>query len=66
MRPRVAITTGDPAGIGPEVAAKAAADPRVRDACEPIIYSTDAKGVAPGVISAAAGRAAHELSLIHI
>ena len=26
MRPRVAITVGDPAGIGPEIAAKAAAD----------------------------------------
>ncbi len=28
--PRVAITVGDPAGIGPEIAAMAAADPRVR------------------------------------
>ena len=29
MKPRVAITVGDPAGIGPEIAGKAADDPRV-------------------------------------
>jgi len=59
--PRVAITAGDPAGIGPEIAAKAAADPRVRDACEPIIYGAP-QGIpfAPGQLSAAAGRAAHD------
>ena len=28
--PRIAIATGDPAGIGPEIALKAALDPRVR------------------------------------
>src|SRR2546426_11332519 len=37
-KPRVAITMGDPAGIGPEVAARAAADPRVLAACEPRLY----------------------------
>ena len=36
--PRIGITVGDPAGIGPEIAVKAAADPRVREACEPILY----------------------------
>ena len=45
MRPRVAITTGDPAGIGPEIAAKAAADPRVREVCDALIYSADGAGV---------------------
>lgn len=29
---------GDPAGIGPEVAVKAASEPRIRELCEPIIY----------------------------
>ncbi len=38
MRPRLAITLGDPAGIGPEIAAKAVTDPRVLAACEPILY----------------------------
>jgi 4-hydroxythreonine-4-phosphate dehydrogenase len=61
VKPRVAITTGDPAGIGPEIAAKAAADDRVRAACEPVLYGPrPGVAVAPGVLSAEAGRAAYE------
>ena len=41
--PRVAITVGDPAGIGPEIAAMAAADPRVREVCEPIVIGPAAR-----------------------
>ena len=37
MKPRIAITIGDPAGIGPEIALKAALDRRVRRACDPIM-----------------------------
>jgi 4-hydroxythreonine-4-phosphate dehydrogenase len=36
-KPVVAITIGDPAGIGPEVAIRAALDPRVRAACQPLL-----------------------------
>src|SRR5258708_18282226 len=36
---RIAIATGDPAGIGPEISIKAALDPNVRSACHPIIVS---------------------------
>jgi 4-hydroxythreonine-4-phosphate dehydrogenase len=36
---RIAITTGDSAGIGPEIALKAALHPAVRAACEPILVS---------------------------
>ena len=36
-RPRIAITMGDPAGIGPEVVLKAVAEERVRRVCIPII-----------------------------
>ena len=62
MKPRIAITAGDPAGIGPEVAAKAAADPRVLAACEPVVYGpSDTTRFAPGVLSAPAGRAAYDL-----
>ena len=62
MKPRVAITAGDPAGIGPEVAARAAADARVLDVCEPIVYAPPADAAFPaGVLSAAAGRAAYDL-----
>jgi 4-hydroxythreonine-4-phosphate dehydrogenase len=61
MKPRVAITVGDPAGIGPEIARKAAADPRVVGACEPVLYGpADEKAFLPGELSASAGRAAYE------
>ena len=60
--PRIGITTGDPAGIGPEVAARAAADPSVREVCEPVLYEPRvAGGFQPGVVSAAAGRAAYQI-----
>jgi 4-hydroxythreonine-4-phosphate dehydrogenase len=35
--PRIGITMGDPAGIGPEVVLKAVAEPEVRSACLPVI-----------------------------
>jgi 4-hydroxythreonine-4-phosphate dehydrogenase len=62
--PRIAITVGDPAGIGPEIAVKAAADPRVREVCEPILYGPHdgraLKRFVAGTLSAGAGRAAYE------
>jgi 4-hydroxythreonine-4-phosphate dehydrogenase len=62
MKPRIAITSGDPSGIGPEVAAKAAADARVLAACEPVVYRPpDASRFAPGVLSGDAGRAAYDI-----
>jgi 4-hydroxythreonine-4-phosphate dehydrogenase len=62
MKPRIAITVGDPAGIGPEIAHKAAADARVRAVCEPLIYAPpDDARFAPGVLSADAGRAAYDV-----
>ena len=57
--PRIAITAGDPAGIGPEIAEKAAADPRVRAVCDPLIYHSEGR-FEPGQLSAAAGQAAYE------
>jgi 4-hydroxythreonine-4-phosphate dehydrogenase len=60
-RPRVALTVGDPAGIGPEIAAKAAADSRVLEACEPIIYAPPSHvQVSPGTLSPESGRAAYD------
>ncbi len=70
-RPRVGITVGDPAGIGPEIAKKAADDPRVREVCEPLLYgpATDSAlaSFAQGRVSAAAGRAAYDavLAAVH-
>ena len=62
--PRIAITAGDPAGIGPEIAVKAARDPRVVAACRPVIYGPwrpeELAAFPTGVISAEAGRAAYD------
>lgn len=44
-RPRLAITLGDPRGIGPEIVAKALEDERVREACEPLIVGPEGTGV---------------------
>jgi 4-hydroxy-L-threonine phosphate dehydrogenase PdxA len=38
-RAKIAIATGDPAGIGPEISLKAALNPAVRNACRPIVVS---------------------------
>ncbi len=59
--PKIAITVGDQAGNGPEIVARAAADPSVRAVCEPIVFGPplDAR-VRAGEVSAAAGRAAYD------
>ena len=40
--PRIAIATGDPAGIGPEIALKAALDARVTALCRPLLVGDPA------------------------
>jgi 4-hydroxythreonine-4-phosphate dehydrogenase len=37
MKPRIAITLGDPAGIGPEIIAKTLADPETYRICRPFV-----------------------------
>src|SRR5215813_15280175 len=60
-KPRIAITEGDPAGIGPEIARKAASDPRVLAVCEPVLYGADPGArFEVGTLSGAAGKAAYE------
>jgi 4-hydroxythreonine-4-phosphate dehydrogenase len=39
---KIAIPVGDPAGIGPEIALKAALDPSVQAACDPILVCDEA------------------------
>ena len=39
-RPLVAITMGDPAGVGPEIAVKALADDRVYEVCRPLLVGS--------------------------
>lgn len=63
-RVRIAVTVGDPSGIGPEIARKAAADPRVLEVCEPVIYGPtrpeELAAYPAGQVSAASGRAAYD------
>jgi 4-hydroxythreonine-4-phosphate dehydrogenase len=62
MKPRVALTTGDPSGIGPEIVAKAMRDPRVLAVCTPVLYAPlDTRTFAPGVLNADAGATSYEL-----
>ena len=67
IRPRIGITVGDPAGIGPEIARKAAADAEVLAVCEPVLYgpssTSELAPFAVGRVSAAAGRAAYDAIL---
>jgi len=59
---KIAIATGDPAGIGPEISLKASRDPRIRRICEPVLVesSISPKDIRIGKIAAAHGRAALE------
>jgi len=65
--PRVAITVGDPSGIGPEIAIKAARDSRVLAVCEPLLYGPhtpeDIARFPCGQVDAASGRSAYETLL---
>ena len=60
--PRIGVTVGDPAGIGPEIAERAADDEAIRAVCTPILYGVRDRGgrMPVGVASAAAGRSAYD------
>ena len=38
-QPAIAITTGDPAGVGPEIVIQAIAAPEVRQLCRPVVFA---------------------------
>jgi 4-hydroxythreonine-4-phosphate dehydrogenase len=58
--PRIAVTVGDPSGIGPEIVERACVDGRVTDVCDPVVYGpSDLARFRPGELSADAGRAAY-------
>ena len=60
-KPRIAITVGDPSGIGPEVALRASRDSRVIAVCEPVLYAPPQEQAFPvGHVNAPAGQAAYE------
>lgn len=60
----IAITVGDPSGIGPEIALKAVRDPRVRAVCTPVLYgphtAEQLTAFPVGVVNAAAAHAAYD------
>jgi 4-hydroxythreonine-4-phosphate dehydrogenase len=62
--PVIAVTAGDPSGIGPEIAAAAARDSRVLAVCRPVLYGPHApealEAFPCGEVSATSGRAAYE------
>lgn len=39
-KPKVAITMGDPAGIGPEIVLKTVLEPKIYDVCEPFVIGS--------------------------
>ena len=59
----IAITVGDPSGIGPEISIKAARDPRVVAVCRPVLYGPhtpeDLAAFPVGTVNAGAARAAY-------
>lgn len=63
-RPRIGVTVGDPAGIGPEIARKAVANPALSALCDIVLYGPssdeEAAPFARGRVSAEAGRAAYD------
>jgi 4-hydroxythreonine-4-phosphate dehydrogenase len=62
--PVIAVTAGDPSGIGPEIAERAIRDPRIVALCRPVIYGPHTpEELAPfpaGRVNAEAGRAAYD------
>jgi 4-hydroxythreonine-4-phosphate dehydrogenase len=47
-KPVIAITVGDPSGIGPEIAKKAACDPTVLRLCRPVVFGCQGR-FRPGI-----------------
>ena len=62
--PRIGITAGDPAGIGPEITRAALEHPAVLEVCEPVPYGVvrdeETARFARGRVSASAGQAAYD------
>lgn len=63
-RLRIGVTVGDPAGIGPEIARRAAEDTALAERCDIVLYGPSTEDQVSsferGRVSAAAGRAAYD------
>ena len=60
MRPLLAITMGDPAGVGPEIIAKALSDPEVYAICRPLVVG-DGSAMRMGLEVARASLSVHAI-----
>jgi 4-hydroxythreonine-4-phosphate dehydrogenase len=64
QKPRIGITAGDPAGIGPEIVRMAIRDPAILELCEPVVFGMtdraeiERAGIACGLVSSGGGKAA--------
>jgi len=62
--PRVGIAIGDPAGVGPEIALKAALDERVTRICRPVLFG-DPRAIAAHARAAGIAREVETVALDH-
>jgi 4-hydroxythreonine-4-phosphate dehydrogenase len=58
MLPRIAVTMGDPAGIGPEIAAMALSRPELSSFCRPVVYGDE------GILRRAAARVGLDAGIV--
>lgn len=63
MKPRIAVATGDPAGIGPEISLRAAHDPALRELCRPVLFGDRA---VLGLHARACGLSLDGIELVHV
>jgi 4-hydroxythreonine-4-phosphate dehydrogenase len=63
-KPLIAITVGDPSGIGPEISVKASQDSRVTAVCRPVLYGPttpeDLSPFAAGIVNPQSGQRAYD------
>ena len=58
IRPTIAVTMGDPAGVGPEIVLRAMNELKVRDCCNPVVIGD------PHILARAAGLVKSPLSIV--
>ena len=54
IKPIIAVTMGDPTGIGPEIIAKALAEPKIQEVCIPLVLG-DRQAMERGVAVSGTG-----------
>jgi len=62
LKPLIAVTMGDPCGIGPEIIARALADAAVTAACRPVVVG-DAAAMERGIAVAGSGQEVMRITL---